>query len=171
MPEPMHRDEMILLSIDDHVIEPPDMYKNHVPAKYLDQVPKVVRNERGVDEWVFEGKATSTAFGMAATVGWPREEWGFNPGAFTELRPGCFDVHDRVRDMNAQRRPRVDVLPHDGRLQRPHLHRGDRQGAVARHAPGLQRLARRGVVRGLPRGASSRSASSPCGMSTSRFKR
>jgi predicted TIM-barrel fold metal-dependent hydrolase len=38
---------------------------------------------------------------MAATVGWPREEWGFNPGAYTELRPGCFDVHERVRDMNA----------------------------------------------------------------------
>ena len=38
---------------------------------------------------------------MAATVGWPREQWGFNPGAFSELRPGCFDVHERVRDMNA----------------------------------------------------------------------
>ena len=37
---------------------------------------------------------------MAATVGWPREEWGFNPGRFSELRPGCFDVHQRVRDMN-----------------------------------------------------------------------
>ena len=43
--------------------------------------------------WTFQGQATSTPFGMAATVGWPREEWGFNPGAFSELRPGCFDVH------------------------------------------------------------------------------
>ncbi len=76
------------------------MYKNHVPAKWLDQVPKVVRNDAGVDEWVFQGEQTSTPFGMAATVGWPREEWGFNPGAFSELRPGCFDVHERVRDMN-----------------------------------------------------------------------
>ena len=76
------------------------MYKHHVPAKWLDDVPKVVRNEHGVDEWVFQGEKTSTPFGMAATVGWPREEWGFNPGAFCELRPGCFDVHERVRDMN-----------------------------------------------------------------------
>ena len=37
---------------------------------------------------------------MCATVGWPQEEWGFDPGAFSELRPGCFDVHQRVRDMN-----------------------------------------------------------------------
>jgi predicted TIM-barrel fold metal-dependent hydrolase len=97
----MRMEDMILVSIDDHYIEPPDMYKNHVPKKWLDRAPKVVRNEHGVDEWVFEGERTSTPFGMAATVGWPREEWGFNPGSYTELRPGCFDVHERVRDMNA----------------------------------------------------------------------
>jgi len=97
----MRTDDMILVSIDDHFIEPPDMYRNHVPSKWLDEVPKVVRSEQGVDEWVFQGQRTSTPFGMAATVGWPREEWGFNPGAFSELRPGCFDVHERVRDMNA----------------------------------------------------------------------
>jgi hypothetical protein len=94
-------DDMILVSIDDHMIEPPDMYKNHVPAKWQDAVPKVVKNANGVDEWHFQGSATSTPFGMAATVGWPREEWGFNPGSYSELRPGCFDVHERVRDMNA----------------------------------------------------------------------
>jgi len=98
----MQMDDMILVSIDDHFIEPPDMFKNHVPAKWADQVPKVVHNvATGVDEWVFQGKATSTPFGMAATVGWPTEQWGFNPGSYTELRPGCFDVHERVKDMNA----------------------------------------------------------------------
>jgi predicted TIM-barrel fold metal-dependent hydrolase len=97
----MRLEDMILVSIDDHMIEPPDMYRNHVPAKWADDVPKVVRNDQGVDEWVFQGQSTTTPFGMAATVGWPREEWGFNPGAFSELRPGCFDVHERVRDMNA----------------------------------------------------------------------
>ena len=54
-----------------------------------------------MDEWVFQGEATSTPFGMAATVGWPKDEWGFNPGSYSELRPGCFDVHERVRDMDA----------------------------------------------------------------------
>jgi predicted TIM-barrel fold metal-dependent hydrolase len=97
----MQMDDMILVSIDDHMIEPPDMFESHVPAKWKDEVPKVVRNEHGVDEWHFQGEKTSTPFGMAATVGWPREEWGFNPGSYAELRPGCFDVHQRVRDMDA----------------------------------------------------------------------
>ena len=26
----MHKDEMILISVDDHVVEPPDMFKNHL---------------------------------------------------------------------------------------------------------------------------------------------
>ena len=97
----MQMDDMILVSIDDHMIEPPDLFERHVPAKWRDQAPKVIRNDNGVDEWHFQGSATSTPFGMAATVGWPREEWGFNPGAYSELRPGCFDVHQRVRDMDA----------------------------------------------------------------------
>src|SRR5437588_845861 len=97
----MRVDDMILVSVDDHMIDPLDMYKSHVPAKWRDQAPRVVRNDRGVDEWVFQGERASTPFGMAATVGWPPEEWGFNPAAYTELRPGCFDVHERVKDMNA----------------------------------------------------------------------
>jgi predicted TIM-barrel fold metal-dependent hydrolase len=97
----MQLDDMIMVSIDDHMVEPPDMYDAHVPAKWLDQAPKIVRNDQGVDVWVFQGEATSTPFGMAATVGWPREEWGFSPAALSEMRPGCFDVHERVRDMNA----------------------------------------------------------------------
>ena len=97
----MRMDDMILVSIDDHMVEPPDMYKNHLPAKWLDQAPKIVRNDQGIDEWTFQGESTATPFGMAATVGWPREEWGFNPGSFAELRPGCWDIHERVRDMNA----------------------------------------------------------------------
>ena len=36
----MQMDDMILVSIDDHMIEPPDMFENHVPAKFKDLVPK-----------------------------------------------------------------------------------------------------------------------------------
>jgi predicted TIM-barrel fold metal-dependent hydrolase len=97
----MHMDDMILVSIDDHSIEPPTMYRDHVPAKYLDQAPRVVKNEAGIDQWVFQGAATSTPFGMAATVGWPAEQWGRDAGTYTELRPGCFDLTARLADMDA----------------------------------------------------------------------
>ena len=97
----MQLEDMILVSVDDHMIEPPGIFDGHVPEKWRDQAPKIVRNEAGMDEWVFQGVPVPTPLGMSATVGWPNEEWGFNPTVMAELRPGCFDVHERVRDMNA----------------------------------------------------------------------
>jgi hypothetical protein len=32
----MRAEDLIIVSIDDHLIEPPDMFDNHVPAKYAD---------------------------------------------------------------------------------------------------------------------------------------
>ena len=49
----MHLDDMILVSVDDHSIEPPDMYERHVPSKWRDRAPKIVRGADGFDAWVF----------------------------------------------------------------------------------------------------------------------
>ena len=35
---------------------------------------------KAFDMWVFQGQATSTRFGMAATVGWPPRGVGVQPG-------------------------------------------------------------------------------------------
>jgi predicted TIM-barrel fold metal-dependent hydrolase len=95
----MRVDEMILVSIDDHVVEPPDMFARHVPAKYNDDAPKVVKNDEGVEQWVFQGE-TAGSMGLNAVVTWPKEDWGMDPTSFAEMRPGAYDVHERVRDMN-----------------------------------------------------------------------
>ena len=146
----MQMDDMILVSIDDHMVEPPDMYDNHVPDKYRDLVPKVVRNDAGVDEWHFQGQATSTPFGMAATVGLEPRRVGLQPRLVLGAAAGLLR-RARARPRHGrQRRARVDELPDHGRLQRPHLHGGRRQGGRARRAARLQRLGDRRVVRQLP---------------------
>lgn len=53
----MQTDDLILVSIDDHVVEPPDMFLRHVPAKYRDEAPIVVTDEKGVDQWMYQGAA------------------------------------------------------------------------------------------------------------------
>src|SRR4051795_10768440 len=95
----MRVDDMILLSIDDHLIEPPDMFDKHVPAKYADQAPKLLRNAAGNEEWIFQGMPMGV-MGLNSTVSWPKEEWGMDPSALAEMRPGAYDVHERIRDMN-----------------------------------------------------------------------
>jgi predicted TIM-barrel fold metal-dependent hydrolase len=95
----MRIEDMILVSIDDHVIEPRDMFERHVPDKYRDAAPKVVKNDQGVEQWLFQG-ATAGSMGLNAVVTWPKEDWGMDPTSFAEMRPGAYDVHERIRDMN-----------------------------------------------------------------------
>ena len=94
----MKIDDMILVSIDDHIIEPPDLFANHLPEKYRDQGPQFVRLPNGVDQWVFQGEVMGTV-GLGATASWPRDEWSFDPVGLADMRPGCYDMHQRIRDM------------------------------------------------------------------------
>ena len=36
----METDDLILISVDDHLVEPPDLFVDHLDAKYLDRAPK-----------------------------------------------------------------------------------------------------------------------------------
>ena len=38
---------------------------------------------------------------LNAVAGRPREEYGLEPQSLDEVRPGCYDVHERVKDMDA----------------------------------------------------------------------
>ena len=44
-------DELILISVDDHICEPADMFHAHVPAKYRDRAPRVIEDDEGVQQW------------------------------------------------------------------------------------------------------------------------
>ena len=96
----MNTDDLILISVDDHVVEPPDMFQNHLPAKYKDAAPRVVVAEDGSDVWLYEGQQLPN-IGLNAVAGKPHEEYGIEPTTFAEMRTGCYDIHDRVQDMNA----------------------------------------------------------------------
>jgi predicted TIM-barrel fold metal-dependent hydrolase len=97
----MKLDEMILVSIDDHIIEPADMFERHMPAKWADDAPKYVHaGPDGVDYWLYQGQQTGSV-GLNAVASWPHPEWGFDPVGHPEMRPGCYDLDLRVRDMDA----------------------------------------------------------------------
>lgn len=95
----MHIDEMILISVDDHVVEPRDMFERHVSAAYRARAPHIVTNRQGDDMWEFEGQLRPNV-GLNAVAGRPPEEYGYEPTGYDQMRRGCFDVHERVRDMN-----------------------------------------------------------------------
>ena len=68
--------------------------------KWKDRAPRLVRKQDGSDVWVFEGRQIPNV-GLNAVAGRPPEEYGMEPTALEQLRPGCYDVDARVADMNA----------------------------------------------------------------------
>ena len=76
----MKMEAMILVSVDDHVCEPPDMWQRHVPAKWKDRAPRLVHKQDGSDVWVFEGQQIPN-IGLNAVAGRAPDEYGLEPTA------------------------------------------------------------------------------------------
>src|SRR5581483_8199370 len=53
--EVIRTDDLIMVSVDDHLVEPPDMFASTIPSRWRDRAPRVVRQEDGADVWTFEG--------------------------------------------------------------------------------------------------------------------
>jgi len=99
----MKPEDMILVSVDDHLVEPPTLFEGKMPTKFADDAPRVIRRDDGSEVWTFNG-AIVPNIGLNAVAGRPREEYGVEPTAFDEMRPGCYDIHERVKDKAKSRR-------------------------------------------------------------------
>jgi predicted TIM-barrel fold metal-dependent hydrolase len=95
----MNMNDMVLISVDDHISEPPDMFDKHLTGDALATAPKLKTSENGTNYWEYQGMKMPSV-GLNAVVGRPLEEYGAEPTALDQLRTGCYDVHERVKDMN-----------------------------------------------------------------------
>lgn len=92
-------EDVVIVSVDDHVIEPRDAFEGRFPAKFAEDAPRVVTVDGGRETWLFEGREC-TNFGLNAVAGKAPEEYNLDPTTYSNMRAGCYDVHERVRDMN-----------------------------------------------------------------------
>jgi predicted TIM-barrel fold metal-dependent hydrolase len=109
----------MIISVDDHVVEPPDLWTSRLPAKYLDRGPRVERKRIKMggtagggaagmwvesddadwaDVWYYDD-LVSPLMMLSAAVGF--EETGFNLTTFDEIRKGTWDKTERLADMAA----------------------------------------------------------------------
>jgi predicted TIM-barrel fold metal-dependent hydrolase len=94
---PLQEDHQIV-SVDDHLIEHPRVWRDRLPAKFREAGPRIIESD-GNHLWSFEGDLTPTV-GLNAVAGKPREEWGCDPVRFEDMIPGCYDPAARVKDMD-----------------------------------------------------------------------
>jgi predicted TIM-barrel fold metal-dependent hydrolase len=94
-----------LISVDDHVIEPPGVFADHIAPSYRDQAPRIVEPEPGVQGWEWEGRFYPLQFqGNAQTRRFREGEAGAGDDLFArrydDMIPAAYDVHERVRTMD-----------------------------------------------------------------------
>jgi predicted TIM-barrel fold metal-dependent hydrolase len=88
-----------LISVDDHILEPPNLWVDRVPSKDRDRAPHMEFDDKGMDFWVYDGKKLPSS-GLSAVVGKSKEEFSPEPLSYSEMRPGCYDPTARVEDMD-----------------------------------------------------------------------
>jgi predicted TIM-barrel fold metal-dependent hydrolase len=96
----VHVEDMIMVSVDDHVVEPPNVFEDRLPARYVDLAPKFITRADGTSAWRYEGQEMGN-IALNAVAGRPPHEYGMEPTSFDQIRPGCYDVNERVKDMDA----------------------------------------------------------------------
>ena len=107
-----------IISVDDHVLEPKDLWQRELPPSMRDRGPKVSREriklvfkgghygfERDVpdgkwcDIWVFDDLEVPTGL-LHAPAGIPRREQRNVPAVYEDFRAGTYDKHERLADMD-----------------------------------------------------------------------
>jgi predicted TIM-barrel fold metal-dependent hydrolase len=100
LPEPDPRElKFTVISVDDHLVEPRHMFEGRLPKRLQERAPRVVETSAGYEVWEFEGQRHYQA-GMNAIVGRRRSGVVVEPLRFEHMRPGCYDVHARIKDMD-----------------------------------------------------------------------
>ncbi len=88
-----------VISVDDHIIEPPQLWLDRVPAKYGDAIPQVVRQPDG-DYWRYDDELVKVSK-MAVVAGTNPENWEEGATTFEIARRGTWDPVARLKDMDA----------------------------------------------------------------------
>ena len=109
----------LIVSVDDHVVEPPHLWQRWLPERFREAGPRVERRGVGAmkhvgggtyeqtfddsgpqgDCWLYEDLVYINKRHVAA-VGFDRDDMEMVPITYDEMRPGCYDPVARLADMD-----------------------------------------------------------------------
>ena len=110
-----------IISVDDHVVEPPDLFERWLPKPFRDdpRAPRIKRvgiasmthisgqtydivydeSQPKSDAWYYEDLVQPHKRHVAA-AGFARDDMTLSPITYDEMRPGCYDPKARLADMD-----------------------------------------------------------------------
>ena len=89
-----------IISADDHVVEPPDLWTSRVEPEFRDRAPRITRMDDG-DWWVVQD-VLMTSMGVGSQTGMRLEapERLSQTNIQENVRPGGYIPEDRIKDMD-----------------------------------------------------------------------
>jgi predicted TIM-barrel fold metal-dependent hydrolase len=119
-----------VISVDDHVVEPKDVWTSRLPSALRDRGPHVVEDtcemtfnpttgahsfikggKGPIADWWVYGDALRPIPQVMACAGFAPEDFTLQPIPFSEMRPGCYDRDARLADMDINRVERSLCFP------------------------------------------------------------
>jgi predicted TIM-barrel fold metal-dependent hydrolase len=110
-----------IISVDDHIMEPPNVWQDRLPARFKDVGPRMVRlkiaemnfvggvfsyreSNEGEDgtwcDWWLTEDLKYPLVRLMAAAGYPREEVTVTPITMDDMRKGCWEQTARLEDMD-----------------------------------------------------------------------
>jgi len=118
-PTPAEADLPLIISVDDHILEPRTLWQEELPARLRDRGPRVVREKlslhftgghygftrdapdgRWCDLWLFDDLVVPTGL-LHAAAGVPKDRQENIPAVYEDFREGTYDQKARLADMDA----------------------------------------------------------------------
>ncbi|MGH2830592.1 MAG: amidohydrolase family protein [Actinomycetota bacterium] len=90
-----------VISTDDHIIEPGGLFDGRLPKAFADRTPKLKHTDDSA-AWHVPGLAKPVEMsGLSTAAGQKVEEFSPKSKTFDQMRAGCYDPKERLKDMDA----------------------------------------------------------------------
>ena len=94
----MGQNKYEIIDADQHILEPPHIWKEYLPKKYQKLAPKLVKDHEGGDAWD-RGTGSADPIGLVSTPGKRFEDFAWFGVTYDSIRPGCYEGKGRAEDL------------------------------------------------------------------------
>ena len=98
------RNQYNVIDADGHILEPLDLWDKYIDPKFRDRAPRIVKGENGKERLVIEEHTVGDGrlgIGRIGAVGARQGVVEADTMAYKDGKPGGFDPHARIPDMDA----------------------------------------------------------------------
>ncbi|EJL31316.1 amidohydrolase family protein [Novosphingobium sp. AP12] len=88
-----------LISADNHINEPRNLFIDRFPAHLKDKAPRVIDGKDGGEGWSIDGTPPKRTYGLECMAGFDKSEYRMSGLRHADLRPGNYDGAAHLADM------------------------------------------------------------------------